>query len=71
MGFIYYARLQYSNYVKDPGSHHFGKFLNGGEMSGTYILIFTLYAVLLAKQYVALSEKGRKDNLRKIPSAED
>ena len=55
MGFIYYARLQYSNYAKDPGAHHFGKFLNGGEMSGTYILIFTMYAVLLGKQYVALN----------------
>ena len=39
-------------------------------MSGYYVIIFTIYAILVIKAYLDLNLKARKQNLSLVPQVE-
>ena len=63
--------LQYNKYVDGGRPYDFGQFSGTDGLSGYYVAIFTLYAVLVGKAHHDLNLKARRQNLSLVPQAED
>ena len=63
--------FQYNKFHENKKPYDFGQFSGLEGMSGYYVIIFTIYAILVAKAHFDLNLKARRQNLSLVPQAED